>query len=365
MERPSLLTIYNRIVADMETQLSSGVPILRYSLLGVLAMVLAGASHLFYGFMFQILDNLMPDTASEVFLRRLARTWNIPEKAEAQARGTLTVTSTEATTLYAGEQFQTPSGIVFESVIDYVFTDAFSLDVGVQAVVAGVTGNVSDATMDFVSPPSDFVSTADVASAPTGGDVEESVEALRERVLSYWAHKPASGDKEDIRQQCLSVDEVAYAWVLPAEEWKGAGTVGCLVAGPEMSPVSPQVLIETQAVVDEKEVVGATSEVSQLTTSLLSTIIYISPYTTVNVEQVKENITRALIDSARPGQDLRIGIIRDAISAVVSGTGDYQINRWSYDGSNIQYYPNSNILNTDITRIFLAGTITVQRFPIV
>jgi uncharacterized phage protein gp47/JayE len=349
----------------METQLTSDVPILRYSLLGVLAMVMAGASHLFYGFMFQILDNLLPDTATEVFLRRLARTWNVPEKSESQARGTLSVTSLNAATLYKGEQFQTAGGVVFETIIDYVFTDATSLDVNIQAVIAGTSGNVSDATMDFVNPPSDFLSTADVTSAPTGGDVEESVEALRERVLTYWAHKPASGDKTDIKLQCLSVEGVAYAWVLPAEEWKGAGFVGCLVAGPEMSPVSGAVLSAVQAVVDEKEVVGATSEVEQLTTSLLSTIIYVSPYTTANVEQIKENITQGLIDTARPGQDMRIGIIRDAVSAVTGKTGDYQINRWSYDGSNIQYYPNANIVNEDITRIFLAGDIEIQRFPTV
>ena len=66
--RPTVTTIYERIVTGIESRLTGGVALLRRSVLRILSKVFAGEIHLNYGYIEFISKQLFPDTAETEWL---------------------------------------------------------------------------------------------------------------------------------------------------------------------------------------------------------------------------------------------------------------------------------------------------------
>jgi uncharacterized phage protein gp47/JayE len=343
---PSLLTIYNRIKADMDTRLTGDTGIFSRAFLTVMAYVFAGAVHLVYLFIALIPNNFMPDTAALDWLKRLAVTWGVGLKSASPSRGTVSVTGLVAGggTVYVGTSLEDPDGIEFVTTRDVVVPAGESVYADVEASVDGVSGNVDTSELLFVDDVSgQFETSAPFISSPVGGADEETEEALRGRVENRWANRPSSGSVPDLSQQCLDVEGVEYAWILPAEDYQGPGTAAAIIAGVDKSVVNPTVKAVVVAALDVKEVVGANTDVLDIDPIEMTIVTKITPYSDDAATSISQNITQLFIDEAEPNGIVKISSIRDAISSAVGSDGDYIIS-WIIrhsDGKN--YDVNQNL----------------------
>ena len=151
--RPSLQEIKDRIEKDMESRLTGDVALLRVSLLRVLAMVLAGVSHMMYGFMGFIGDMLFVTNAKNEWLDRHASQWlsngRIPGGF---ASGTLKFTGTNGTLIPEDTRVQNDDGIEFAVTSDIAIASG-SAYATISAVEIGTSGNLQTGTeLQLISP---------------------------------------------------------------------------------------------------------------------------------------------------------------------------------------------------------------------
>ena len=140
--RPSIQTIYNRIKADMKSNVTDGVPIPRVSMLGILAAGFAGGIHLCYGFLKWIYKQIFIDTATAAGRERWANILGIPRKAATYSTGYFSFTGTASHTVTTGTLVTNSDGYEYETLDDFVIgTDT---EVEAQAVVEGEDSNASD-----------------------------------------------------------------------------------------------------------------------------------------------------------------------------------------------------------------------------
>jgi uncharacterized phage protein gp47/JayE len=214
-ERPKLTELVERIQNDAEARY--GKPVMRRSVIGVLSTVAAAVAHGLYGYIEYVIRQTFSSTAEGVFLERRASEYGITRKAATSAEGTVSLEGSGF--VPAGTQLQTEDSVVYETVEDGTAPGVFTI----QAVVAGVEGNLAAGeTLTMISPISGVSSEA-VASALEGGVDAEDDESLRGRLLDRQKNPPKAGTKEDYVAWALEVAGVTRAWCYPTE--LGAGNV--------------------------------------------------------------------------------------------------------------------------------------------
>lgn len=105
LDRPSLHTLQTRIEGDIESGIDASAPLLRNSVLRVLARVFAGAVHLLYGLIVWVSRQVFPDTAEAEYLERWAGIYGISRIPATFASGRLTLTGANGTVIPAGTVF--------------------------------------------------------------------------------------------------------------------------------------------------------------------------------------------------------------------------------------------------------------------
>ena len=192
----------------------------------------------------------MPDTCEEEMLLRLARLRPIRDRLPAApAVGTVSFEGTAGAVLDEGTLLQRSDGVQFR-VAEAVAGDAGSA--AIEAVEPGVLGNTGGGTkLRLVSPVLGIVDGFTVAvDGITGGTDQESIEALRARVIRSYRKLPHGGNADDYVTWALEVPGVTRAWV--RRRWVGPGTVGLFVlrdSDPDPIP-SPAALAEVHAYVE-------------------------------------------------------------------------------------------------------------------
>jgi uncharacterized phage protein gp47/JayE len=321
--RPTLSEIYGRIKADMESRVTAGVPIPRVSLLGILAIVQAGASYLHYGFIQWVSRQIFPDTADiDVGLPRWGARLDLPRKAAAYSTGFVSFTGTAAFTVLAGRIFQNSEGYEYETQDDFVI----GTDTSVEAVSlkAGIAYNTDDETFTLSTGDADVDNTVvNVSGFQDGTDIETKEEWV-ERIMQRLQNPPSSGSVADYVRWALSRPGVGRAWCIPGEEWLGGGTVGVGLSTSTLGAVSEQVIADVVAYIDEVRPIPAA--VSVFSIFPVATVFNISmqPNTQEMRDAIDSNLSELLISEA----DMRTGVIklshiRSAIGA--AGPDDYEI----------------------------------------
>lgn len=331
-QRPTIQTIYGRIKADMESRVTSGVKIPTFSLLGVLAIVFAGAIHLVYGYLDFISLQLFVDTATKEWLDRLGNMYGIPRKAATFATGEVTFSGTDGTTIPAGTALQNEDGIRYSTVSDVIISSGFAL-ADVQADVEGEVGNNTYSSVFLVSPISGVDTEATISTPIEGGVDQETDDELRVRVLFRMSNPPASGNAADYQRWATEVAGVGKAWTITADQYQGAGTVAVIIATNELEVVDTAVKAEVIANIEEQRPIGASVDVLDIDAKDTDYTLKISPYTSDLISAVEESLRELHLAEAAPSGTILLSHIQAAIAA--SGVNDYVITDIEVDGISI------------------------------
>lgn len=321
--RESLQTIYERMKADAESRVTNNVRLTRFSLINIILVVVSGAIHLMYGFLEYLSRQLFLDTAEGEYLDRKAREYGLPRKSATFAEGRIQFIGTPSTVIPSGTIVQNSNGFTYATISE-VTLDAGGLGQSdIQADESGIAGNTNETILQMETPIAGVTTEVTVIIAPNGGAEQETDDELRARLLQRVQNPPASGNEADYIRWATSVEGVGRAWVLSAENYKGAGSVAVLLATSELEPVGQSIIDDVDAYIDTVRPVKAECDVLNVVTSPISFEIAITP----NQEQLRQSVDTQLrnffLNVAEPGGTILISGIRSAISS--GGVSDYRI----------------------------------------
>lgn len=223
--RPLLTDLQKRVSGDLQASLKLTSPILKKSVLGVLANVFAGTAHSLYGFGQWLANQLFPDTAESAYLDRIAGIWGITRKAATFSSGNAVITGSNGAVIPSGTLYQDPNNNEYQTTADAAISNG-TAGAPVEANFSGSAGNLPAGTvLNIVNPIAGVVSQAAVDSNGfTGGIDTETDDALRSRLIARIQNPPHGGDVQDYIMWALSVPGVTRAWAYA--NWMGVGTVG-------------------------------------------------------------------------------------------------------------------------------------------
>ena len=196
--RPTLAQIVDRAKQDLEDKLTGSSPVLRRSVIAVLARVVAAASHLLHGHLDWLYRQLFPTLSDETELLRWGSIWGVVRKPASFAERDVLFSGSIGAVIPPGAELQRSDGELYVVDVGGVFVGA-TLQLKVLAVTAGEGGNVDTGViLSLVTPIASVVNEAPVqaANAIDGSDQEE-IEAYRERVLFRIANAPQGGAAAD------------------------------------------------------------------------------------------------------------------------------------------------------------------------
>ena len=218
-ETPSLPVLVSRTQSDLAGDA------LRRSDAQVLARVLSGTAYGLYGYLDWIVDQILPDTADEETLERIAsQRLNQPRKAAQPASGQVSFIAAALAVVDVDTVLQAGDGRTYKVTVGKT-TVAGTNTVSVEAVDAGVIGNADPGLVLTLVQPIEGVAVTFTVLEPglIGGIALESVESLRARVVRSYRVVPHGGSKDDYETWALECPGVTRAWC--RRSYMGPGTV--------------------------------------------------------------------------------------------------------------------------------------------
>lgn len=325
--RPTLKTLIDRAIADINARLPDADARLPFSNLNVLAHVQGAGVHGLYGYLDWIAKQVFPDTAETEALERWASIWGVMRKAAVPAIGCVTLTGAPGKTVPTGTILQRADGQQYHTTADAALVDGMA-DAPVVAVVAGKAGSCAAGVgLNLVSPvaginPSGIVTAVGV----TGGAEAETDDDLRERLLSRIRQPPHGGAANDYVTWALEVAGVTRAWVYPGELGGGTVTVRFVRDNDGSAAAIIPDAAEVAAVQDyidaRRPVTAQVTVVAPAAAPLDFQIQGLVPNTAAVRAAVQAELQDLLIREATPGGTILLSHIRAAISAAVGET-DY------------------------------------------
>lgn len=348
--RPTLTEIIDRALADMSSRVV-GVDgaVLRRSVLGVIARMLAGASHELHGRLDYIARQVIIDTADGEYLERWASVWGVRRKAAEFSVGNVRFTGTPGSTVPVGTQLQRQDGALFYTTAEGKVPSNGSITLPVMAGAAGAAGNTAGGVSLSLTQPVTGMRAQATAVAPgisAGSDAEDD-EALRSRLLTRIQDPPQGGAAADYVNWALEVPGVTRAWIYPLE--LGLGTVTLRFVRDDEDDIIPDAteVAAVAAHIEALRPVTAQVYVVAPIAKPLNMTIRIAP----NSEAVRASVEAELRDlirrEAEPGGTILISHLREAISTA-AGEYDHEI-----------VDPPGNVTH-DTGEIAVPGTITWQ-----
>jgi uncharacterized phage protein gp47/JayE len=231
-ERPTLQQLIVRVEGDLKSGLGL-VTILRRSFIGVLARVLAGLSHLLFGYL-----KFIEAQAAEVeYLERWASVWGVTRNEATFAQFVCDVTGTAGVVIPVGRTYRRTDGSEYTTDAEVILTGSGD-QIELTAVVAGAASEVQVAdVISILSPIAGLNSNATVDTVTIEPEDTESDESLRARLIDKIQNPPSGGSATDYLQWALSVPGITRAWVGP--QALGPGTVLVHVVSDDEDPITP------------------------------------------------------------------------------------------------------------------------------
>ena len=213
------------LVARAQSDLAGGSALVR-SDAEVLARVLGAASAARYGHQRYIADQILPDTADDETLLRMAQARLKRGRLRAvAAAGTATFTGAASALLDAGVLLQRDDQVLFRVRATVKLASGAGV-VQIEALETGELGNTPAGTQLRLVSPVLGVNDVFTVAAPglAGGTELESIESLRARVIRSYRVVAHGGSRSDYETWALEVAGVTRAWVV--RRLFGPGTVG-------------------------------------------------------------------------------------------------------------------------------------------
>lgn len=338
-ERPTLSDIVKRVQADAESRL--GKKAMRWSLVSVLARVIAGVSHGLHGYIAFVMQQVFASTATGTYLERRASEYGIYRKKATKAEGTVTFDGDA--TVPSGTQLQNDQSVLYVTTADSSDSTA-----PIEAYVAGSDGNAEEGMeLSFVSPVAGVSSTA-TAGELTGGTDAEDDESLRERLLDRQRNPPKAGTKSDYVAWAKEVSGVTRAWCAANEMGVGHVTVRFMTDGMTEDGIPSATMIErVKEHIEENMPVTSILHVVAPIPVELDLTLEILPETEALQSQVESAIESVLLTEAEPAGQILLTSLDRAISQI-SGITSYRIKSPTDD------------VSCGTGEIFVMGTITWQ-----
>lgn len=222
--RPTLTELRQQAQQDV---ISGGIPgvvaLLRFSVLNVLAMVLAGLAWLHYGYIDWISLQSVPWTATDEYLAAWGALKSITRKAAGYASGTVSFTVTGTAVIPAGTALVLTGGVGATTTADSVTSNGVTV-ADWTATTAGTVGNVVAGSIATLSSPVAGVqTTGTVGTLTTSGADVETDDDLRTRIIDAFQQLGECGNEQNYVTWALGVTGVTRAWCNPLGF--GAGTV--------------------------------------------------------------------------------------------------------------------------------------------
>lgn len=176
---------------------------------------------------------IFPMFAFGEFLDYHAQTRGMSRRPAVKASGHVQVIAKAGTEIPVGTVFSTVADdnteyVEFVSVESgTIESDTEAVTLAVEAVKAGIVGNVSARSVTLLGTKISGVSSVDNAEAITGGTDEEDDESLRERIVEFDRTRSVSfvGSISDYKRWAMEVPGVGSATVIPAQDDSGLVTI--------------------------------------------------------------------------------------------------------------------------------------------
>jgi uncharacterized phage protein gp47/JayE len=238
---PTLPDVIERVSADVDSNLTGAASRQRHRETRALAVSEAGAAYLLHLIARDLANEGLPDLASEAGVLRWATIFGIARTAAVKATGTdaLRFTGVDTTVVPIGTVVTRPDGV--ELITTELGTIAGGqIDVDAEAVVAGDDGNTAvNVVCSLANPIVDIDSEVTVVVALTGGTDQETIEALRGRVLDRLQQPPQGGSNADyIAWTKIAVPTTRSVWVGANEPEQGEVTIRFIVEPADGDPAN-------------------------------------------------------------------------------------------------------------------------------
>lgn len=250
-EAESQSDILRRMKEDYESNAEENVSLIEGTFSGDVLSASAAEFEKAYAEAALIIEAAFATTSWSQYLTMRAAEAGIIRKEATPAIGMLTVTGTG--TVYAGAQFSTADGILFEAIETVSIVQ--SGKVNVQAVEAGSRGNVAAGAVNTI--PMSIAGISGVINEETmhDGYDEEPDDSLRERYLLHVRNPGTSGNKTHYLEWATSVAGVGSARVIPT--WNGPGTVKVIIVDSNYESASEELVQKTADYIETVRPVGA------------------------------------------------------------------------------------------------------------
>jgi len=237
--RPSLQTIIDRIISDLNNRVDNSQTFLRRSVFKILANVLGGALHLVYEYINFVKDQLFITYADVEHLERHGTEYGIYRNAGVKATGTTVVNGTAGITITAGTELEDSSGLKYKTTADSTITAGGTANLTLIASEVGEDYDQDASTvLSFITALAGVnLDTTVDSDGITGGEDEETDEEYRARVLLRKRYPPHGGIANDYENWALEYAGVTRAWAIP--EYQGIGTIGLIFVFDDNDPIFP------------------------------------------------------------------------------------------------------------------------------
>lgn len=321
-ETPTLPTLNDQAAASIEAELPGTDARLRRSNLNVLARVMAGFAHGFYGYLRRFLEECLP--WSQGFLLEMwAGIWGVYRKAAFPAGGNLVFTGTDGALIDSGTELQSADGQVYETTAGGVIAGGSAI-VPVLAVLPGKSGNLASGTLlSLINPVLGLAGSAAVdADGITNGSDIEALDDLYSRFMARVRSPAHGGSAIDYVNWALEVPGVTRAWAVPG--WFGVGSVLVLfVRDGDVSNLPDAAAIAlVQAHIDLLRPVTADVSVAGPVVKTIDFTIAVTPNTSAVRAAVTANLADLFLREADVGAPLLLSHANRDIS-LASGETDH------------------------------------------
>jgi len=322
--RPTLDLLHRRARSDFDTGLGNQRSQLDFTVERAITDAIAGASHTMHGRIERMRNRVVPSPDDLESLKLWADVWKLSQDGASQAKGSINITGTSGTIVFAGTFYQRPDDGETFTVDDTVTIDVNGGAVAnVTATEAGLAGNTgAGVTLELTSPLAG-ADTEAVVNSPglTGGAAEESALSLFQRLKDEVGDPATGGGPGDYKAWALeSGAGVAGAW--ERANWTKLGTVGVFVAsldakGTSFSNMSAANLAVVQEYLDGKVRLGTAALVLNPTLVPDALTITLQPNgDSLLQEQVANELRAYYLENAEPGFTVPVSQLSEVISAV-------------------------------------------------
>ena len=319
--RPTLLELVNRIRNDILARFRQSDQ-LRRTDGEVYARVHSGAVHGLYGHQDYISLQILPYTADEDNLKRMASAKGMTQKLAAQAVGTATFTTEIGALIPANTVLKALDGQEYTTTVGAT-SSGVNITLPVKASVAGAAGNrTAGQSLSLVSPVPGVQGTALASELSAGADIED-IEEFRARYIERLRQPPHGGSKADYIAWAKEVAGVTRAWCFPLEMGAGTVTVRCVRDNDSTPFPDSTELLEVKTHIEDVRPVTATLYVVAPIEQLVNLSIALNPNTPDTRAAVLVELQDFFLREGAPGTTLFRSRISEAISA---GNGEYSHN---------------------------------------